>query len=364
MKTMKRAVIRVDSSYEIGSGHVMRCLSLAQRLRDKNIRVCFVCLEFPGNINSFIEKAGFEVHRLQLAGADRSHRIKFEKGSFVTEFEDAQEVVNVLKDKNADLLVVDHYWVDFEWERRVRPHVERLMVIDDYGTRRHYCDILLDQNLYRKSDRPYEGLVPHNCELLIGPEYALIRPQFKKARENLRKRDGKIERILIAFGGMDHENVTTMAIKAISEYTSNGIRADVVVGAKNPHKEMVKDICKQKPNITYHCQVSEMAQLMVRSDIALGATGISAWERCCVGLPSLVITLADNQEKTAEILSKKGVVLHLGSHHNVLSEQITSAFGLLIENAEMVKEMSLKGLDLVDGSGCERIVERLLDREN
>ncbi|WP_069473702.1 UDP-2,4-diacetamido-2,4,6-trideoxy-beta-L-altropyranose hydrolase [Candidatus Marithrix sp. Canyon 246] len=320
-------LIRTDASEQIGSGHVMRCLSLANELRQK-ARVSFICQELPGNMCDYIEQQGYPVHSNAILAAEN---------------------------KLIDWLIVDHYSIDAQWETTMRPYVRKIMVIDDMANRKHDCDLLLDQNLYVDMESRYHDLVPQHCKQLLGPKYALLRPEFLSARQTLRKRDGSIKRILIFLGGSDPTNETTKALDAIKLLNYPDIAVDVVVGASNPHKEQIKQLCASLPNSSYYCQVSNMAELMVKADLAIGAGGSTNWERCCLGLPSLVITIAENQEELTQTLHEQTYLCWLGTKEKVSAETIWQNLSDILNEPERVLSFIERGKQLVDGNGTKRV---------
>lgn len=353
-----KVFIRADASTQIGTGHVMRCLTLAGDLRQFGMEVSFISRVLPGNLCDYVESKGFKVHRLyeevDLAGdywawlgenwlidakmtqeiilnqaGDQSDidnvntESKSRKQGFLRDEslinKSSQIAAEVFSDSGVGLglesrinLVVDSYALDFKWEKFLRPYVNKIMVVDDLANRNHDCDLLLDQNYYRDMAHRYDGLVPSICRKLLGPEYALLRPDFHQAKKTLRKRDGKIRRILVFFGGSDPTNETKKALEAIRRLNRPDIAVDVVVGAGNPYREKIKEICGKMPNVTYYCQVENMAELMAAADLAIGAGGTTTWERLYLELPTIAIAVAENQVETLEVLAKVGRVHYLG----------------------------------------------------
>jgi UDP-2,4-diacetamido-2,4,6-trideoxy-beta-L-altropyranose hydrolase len=335
-------LIRTDASQQIGSGHLMRCLTLANELTQK-AQVSFICRELTGNMCDYIEQQGYIVHRLPLPETDWQT--------------DAKQTTAILATENKliDWLIVDHYGLDAQWETTMRPYVRKIMVIDDMANRRHDGDILLDQNLYKDMESRYQDLVPKHCKQLLGPKYALLRPEFLAARNTLRKRDGNIKRLLIFMGGSDPTNETAKALEAIKLLNCPDIAVDVVVGVTNPHREQIKQLCAFLPNSTYYCQVSNMAELMAKADLAIGAGGSTHWERCCLGLPSLVMTIAENQEKLTKVLHEQGYLISLGTKEKVSAKSIWQKLYDILNNPEQVLSFIKKGTQLVDGNGVKRV---------
>ena len=298
-----RVVFRVDSSLDIGTGHVMRCLTLGERLKESGIAVTFICRDLPGNLSGYIESRGFAVQRLPApstltAAGLSTHNYGAWLG--VHWQDDAAQTAELLAQSGAvDWLVVDHYALDAGWERRLRPLVQKIMAIDDLANRTHDCDLVLDQNFYLDLEDRYDRLVPTQCVKLLGPRYALLRPEFRQARKNLRERDGQVKRILVFFGGSDAGNETAKALEAIRLLNRPEIAVDVVVGGINPHRRQIEELCAGWPATTCHCQVNNMAELMAGADLAIGAGGTTTWERCCLGLPSVTSASPLTRKKPA-----------------------------------------------------------------
>ncbi len=261
--------------------------------------------------------------------------------------------------KPTDWLIIDHYGIDASWESSLRKFVKKIMIIDDLANRRHDCDILLDQNYGRKGSR-YNGLIPEHCIQLLGPEYALLRPEFREARESLRERGGGVKKILVFMGGADPADETGKVLQALKMLNRDDVAVDVLIGASNPFKNEIKTMAKQMPNTACYFNVSNIAELMASADIGIGASGTSAWERCCLGLPSIVMVLADNQKHIAEELDKKGALINLGWHEDVTERDIKDAVEKLLRDSVSRKMMSLKGKKMVDGMGTKRVVEKII----
>ena len=317
------AVIRVDASTQIGSGHVMRCLTLAQKLRkEKHADVYFVMRLLEGNLINLVMDKGFVVLSLPEMPANNDLQ-GYAKWLTVTQKQDAEDTKAVINKLSViDLLVVDSYAIDYIWENELRPYVKQIMVMDDLANRKHNCDILLDQNYSDNMEHKYDGLIPDYCKKYIGPKYVLLREEFYKAKEHLRKRDGNIKNILVFFGGSDLTNETEKAIKAIELLNKSDIAVNVVVGNGNKNKEKIKRICEQNPQFKFYCQIDNMAELMNEADLAIGAGGTTTWERCFMELPTIVVSIAENQDKILFYLSKKNLIDYIGKSNFVSSEAI------------------------------------------
>lgn len=359
-------VIRTDASVEIGTGHVMRCLALADALRSKGAIISFICRELHGSLCDFLAARGYVVHRLdELNSANKGSIFQKTPHSHwlnVNWNADAEQTEAILaKEKDVEWLIVDHYALDSEWESRVRQYAHKIMVIDDLADRPHACDLLLDQNLYLDLESRYDGLVPIHCQKLLGPKFALLRPEFLEARKNLRIRDGLVKRILIFFGGVDPTNETLKALEAIQLLNRPDIAVDVVVGAANPSKDRIKEICLTMSNAHYHCQVDNMALLMVNADLAIGAGGSTMWERCYLGLPSITVVIADNQIEIAKTVAAQGAIWNLGLPNEVNVGSLLKAVTNILENPQTLKEMISIALNLINKDESDAILTAILE---
>lgn len=346
---------RADASVGLGGGHLMRCLTLADELRAKGCEITFICCDLSGNLFSLLEEKVYPVWK--LAAPEDGVPLKWR--------EDAAGTARCIEASGgrADWVVVDHYELDARWESSLREHTKKIMVIDDLANRPHDCELLLDQNYYRDLDIRYDGLVPAACLKLLGPEYVLLRPEFRQAREHLRVRDGHVKRILISFGATDPENHTAKVLEAMTALNRNDIAADVVVGATNPHRESIKGLCSTLPNVNYHCQVTNMAVLMQQADIAIGAGGATTWERCTLGLPAITVVLAPNQLRTTVDLAAIGAIWFLGWADDLVVEDYVRAILKGIGSSSELTEISKKAMGLMRGverKNSYTIVEKLL----
>lgn len=340
-------VVRVDSSALIGSGHLMRCLAMAERQRKVGDKVIFVCRDLEGNISRIVAEFGFDLHLLQSRNVEQEC-LGYTKWLVVSQKQDASDTINVIKkfDK-IDKLVVDNYAIDITWEKMLRPYVDEIMVIDDLANRCHDCDILLDQNFYLNKEKRYQGLVPEHCELLLGPKHALLREEFSLARKNLRLRDGILRHILVFYGGVDATDETSKAVKALAEMDISGLKVTVVVGAGNNRKETIADLCRQA-GFTYYCQISNMAELMADADLMLGAGGSTTWERCYLGLPAIVTAVAANQWQICVDCAKAGLIFYLGHHDAVTVADICLAVRQFVMKRDLILDMQSKCLALMN----------------
>lgn len=359
---MKPVFIRTDASLQMGSGHVMRCLTLADELRQHGFDIKFICREHSGSLVEMIQGKGYLVARLPQAEAGYKATIDdVTHASWLgcSWQHDAAETIEALGGVQPEWLIIDHYAIDCRWEQKLRPHVGRIMVIDDLADRRHGCDLLLDQNLHKNMDERYDGLVPETCLKLIGPKYSLLRPEFVEARKKSNVRDGVVRRFLIFFGGSDPSNETEKALEAILRINRPDIAVDVVVGEVNQRRLGLERLCASLPNTTYHCQIDNMAELMLNADLAIGAGGSSLWERCCLGLPSIIISIALNQVELARSAVKCGVADYMGEAGTISKDDLSRRIDHIIADPDLLKSISRSGMDLVDGNGSARVTDAM-----
>lgn len=356
----RKIAIRVDASNEIGTGHFMRCLTLADGLKERGAQVCFVSRYLPEHLASILIKKGHALIRL-VGGCGRKSDGKLAHSHWLgTSVEiDAQECIRSLGSQSWDWLVVDHYALDARWESKLRQVVGKILVIDDLADRQHDAEVLLDQNLYPDMAQRYVGLLSSGCHALLGPSYALLRREFVEARVRANPRNAGVRKIFIFFGGSDLTNETEKSLMAVAALSGLNISVDVVVGAGNSHHEAIEALCMSMRDVRLYCQVDNMAELMSKADLALGAGGSTTWERCALGLPALVISVAENQIAIANGVDRVGAHRHLGLSKNVSVAQLTASIEAVSNEPEILEKMSRAASALVDAKGCERVIKTL-----
>jgi UDP-2,4-diacetamido-2,4,6-trideoxy-beta-L-altropyranose hydrolase len=357
-----KVAFRTDASLQIGTGHVMRCLSLADGLRERGAQTTFICRPHAGHLMELIRQREHAV--MTLLPADNS--FSSSSSQYIewlgTDWScDAEQTRYVLGDREVDWMVVDHYALDCRWEHTLRPHARRILAIDDLADRPHDCDLLLDQNLGRQA-HDYGGLLSRNTKTLIGPAYALLRPEFAKWREHSlqRRANPQLKNLLITMGGVDQGNSTGHVLEAISSAElPTDLRITVVIGPSCP---WLKQVQAQAAAMQHPTQVlvgvNNMAQLLAESDLCIGAAGSSAWERCALGLPSLVLILAANQKGGAIALQSRGAAF-LAADAKQLVAQLSALFSM-DKQSTVLKAMSQAGAQLTRGDGVSQVVELLL----
>lgn len=315
-----RIAFRADASPTIGSGHVMRCLALAHELRARGDEICFFSHGMPDRLATLARAGGFSLAPAELGGGPW------------------------------DWLVVDHYQLGAEWERGQRGAVHRVMVIDDLANRAHDCDLLLDQNVIGAAN-PYAGLVPPHCRVYLGPGYALLRSAFAGGGK---RATGLIRRVFVCFGGSDPMNHTAAALRALEPHAARLDRIDVV----SPSDGEVEELCQRIPNV--RLQVGgEVADLLRAADLAIGGGGSMAWERACLGVPTLAFGIAENQLPVLERLFEAGCAVGETFMPHPDQTRMAAWLSAVLENAPLLRGIGARSAELVDGRGSQRIADAL-----
>ena len=365
-----KVAFRTDASLEIGTGHVMRCLTLADALAARGADCQFICRTHQGNLIEFIRSKGYVTHALPAApivapatpdsntsAADLAHS----HWLGTTQAQDAAACAPILAAQRPDWMIVDHYALDARWERALAPHYRKLMVIDDLADRPHACDLLLDQTFGRDAV-DYHPLVPADCRLLCGSQYALLRPEFAALRPYSLQRRARpsLRELLITMGGIDKDNATGQVLQALRACPLPAdCRITVVMGATAPWLEEVRIQAQEMPWPTRSLVgVNDMAQLMADSDLAIGAAGATSWERCCLGLPTIMLVLAKNQLKVAQGLEQVGAAALVTSRPSA-EYQLASLLGTLASTPQKLYAMSKSSAAIVDGKGSHSVITLL-----
>ena len=340
-----KVIFRVDASLKMGTGHVMRCLTLAQTLKENGANVKFICRRHKGSLIDKIRSNGFDVHALEVSEEiETDNKLVHSHWLGATQQQDSDECIDVLSSEGVDWLIVDHYALDEDWHCNLKPYYRKLMVIDDLADRKFDCDLMLNQNLDAQPE-DYKNKVTGKCKLLLGCDYTLLRTEFSELRERAlekRKTTKKIKNILISVGGSDVHNKTYDILQKIDD----DLNTVVILGSLSPHNKMINNYAKDK-NIKVIIDADNMAELMFEADLAIGAGGSTSWERCCLGLPTLLYITAENQRMVAENLEKKGAV--------VMVKNLKDDLKMIINNIACWKSISNKSQVICDGLGVKRI---------
>ena len=341
-------IFRVDSSLIIGLGHLMRCLTLAQALKEKGSDVKFICRKHEGSLIEKVRSSGFIAYELEAFKETQvDTKLVHSNWLGVTQQKDADDCIEILKLDKVDWLIVDHYALDELWQKKLKPYYEKLMVIDDLADRKHQCDILLDQT-FGCQQEDYLELIPKRCKLLLGSQYALLRPEFNKWRSYSLKRRSKPEfkQLLINMGGVDKDNITEKVLDKLKRCNlPKELKIIIVMGKFAPHLNNVKLTADTLPFKTkVKVDVGNLAEIMANSDIAIGAAGATSWERCCLGLSTIQIVIAKNQRTISKNLLKINAIKLLKNVKELPS--VINNYNIWIDGVSKSNRLVTDGLGL------------------
>lgn len=353
-----KVVFRADASAGIGAGHVLRCATLARHLAAVGCSVQFLCRGLPPALHDVLAAQDLTVHALRQASAPapggpyrHSHWLS------VSEAADAEECAAFLADDEADWIVVDHYALAAPWESRVRGERTRIAVIDDLADRPHDCDVLVDSNISNDTPARYRPHVPAHAICLFGARHAMLRPEFAAHRQERRSVPAVAQRIFVSFGGFDADNHTGLALKALA-LCRHSYEVDIILGAAAPHLEDVQVQVARQPRWTLHVQPGDIAGLMAKADMAVGAAGQMTYERACLGLPSLAFCVAENQRGQWQAAEAAGILVRAPYNHSDVTG-LARAIDDLAGDADLRLRLATIAQALVDGEGIRRIAKAL-----
>lgn len=349
-----RVAFRVDGSATIGAGHVMRCLALARQLRAHGWQAHFISRAHVGHAGSLITDAGFALQMLPAPDAQQVSQPDESRWLGVDWQRDAAETAGCLAALSPAWLVIDHYGIDARWHRQVAGHVGRVMAIDDLANRPHEAALLLDQNL-QATPRRYDSSVPAGCRRLLGPRYALLRPEFAAAARSRAARVGPVRRVLACVGGADPKQVLPRVVDAWQSLGPDRPMLDIAVGADSPGLDALRRLCDSVAGCTLHVQSGRMAELMSEADLLVCGGGSINWERCCVGLPALLVGIAANQDDNLRLLARRRTAVFAGDADELVAPRLTRLLTDLIKRPALLRRMGERSRRLVDGRGARRV---------
>lgn len=351
-----KVAIRADAGLHMGSGHVMRCLTLAQAMAAEGAQVLFLCRAHDGHLAEKIESLGF-VCRLLAKGSDRAEPDDPPHAHWLgATWEEDAAMTEAALAGGVDLLVVDHYGLERRWERALRSRASRIIAIDDLADRTHDADLLLDQN-YGRQAGDYRGLVSPDCRILAGSRYALLRPEFSRHRPMAlarRKAWAGPQHLLISMGGVDAPNHTGKIIEALKSRSRIFREITIVLGATAPHRDAVELAVRDlDARVSVIYDAGNMARLMTDADIAIGAAGATSWERCCLGLPTVSVIMAENQVAAAHRLTRAGALLGAFTIDELEPDLLHQAIN---PAPDLYAKVSAAAEAICDGQGIRRVV--------
>lgn len=353
-------IIRVDSAEHIGTGHVMRCLALARLFRRRGVSVYFLTKPHKGHCLGEIKKGDFPVVELPLSCSAAYTGNWCPHASWLGGTEQEDAAISLSKIHSLPLeanivVVVDHFSLTNRWHQIIKKGVgAKIVVIDGLADRALQCDVLIDPNLVLDIEHKWAGKLADDTSLLVGPEYFPLRDEFNKTK--LVGRNRSLRRILICFGGMDKDNATLFACRALSRWIallSYAIEVDVVIGQNHPNKMVITGFCSEN-GFSLHIQAKNVSLLMANADLAIGGGGTMSWERCKMALPSLIVTIAQNQVAQAVALEDIGGAIYIGDYGwsdkygNVLEKQLLSSLDELKNTPVSLQRMSARAFSIME----------------
>ena len=353
---------RVDASKEIGTGHVIRCVTLAKELTRLGVECIFLSRDHDLNLFEYITKNRFELRELKTdPEADvqtaKKNDLAHSEWLGVSQKYDASQAICALGTDIPNWLVVDHYGIDHRWHELIRPHCKNILVIDDLADRKHDCDLLLDQNLVMNYLNRYENLVASLVPKLLGPKFALLQEEYSEFKNRVPIRSNEIKTILVYFGGSDLHSLTESVVDTLMEILNDTVKVHVV--SNNPSTSLINKVGRSS-NFNLHSNLPSLAALMLKADLAIGASGTTTWERCFMGLPSIVVTTADNQVGIAKEMHAQGLIYWLGHVKDMCKEDLSNKIREILLDYKIISASSKKCMNLLDGLGANRVAQIML----
>lgn len=335
-------VFRADGGPTMGGGHIARCLALAEELSRRGWRCAFAVSEETAATMHGLAASGYEVLPLPDNTGPAA---------------EAAAIAGNWKEGVA-ILVSDHYGRDATFEAPARPWADKIVAIDDLANRPHECDLLTDPTLDRKPGSYGGGAVPEGCQLLLGPDYALLKPAFAAGRPAslARRKEPKLRRILLSFGSTDPADATGDCLHGLAQ-SALDLEIDVVLGSAAPKLPQIRNRVAGLKRAKLHVETTSMAELMAQADLALGGAGSTSWERCCLGLPAFVAILADNQLGIAAGLAAKGAAMVAGPWRPGAAAMMIEKLSVL--TPEHLARMSKAAASICDGAGTARVADAI-----
>ena len=372
---MTRILIRCDASLLIGSGHVMRCRTLARELQRCGAEIFFLCRRQQGDLIGLLEQE-FTVLALPeqpLTSCEGFEgRCLYDAWLGCSQEQDVTqclEVLNKTKINGCNWIVADHYSLDARWEEKMLAGLSqnngnpKLLVIDDLADRAHQADILLDQNYFGEAtNERYINKVPMQCRQLLGPHYALLGKEYAELQPIVPSRN-ELRRVLVFFGGIDPKNLTGKALEALHDPALAFLAVDVVLGLQSPHRKAVEELVKCRPNTTLHEPLPSLAGLIARADLAIGAGGATTWERECLKLPTITFVVAENQAPVAKYLNSLRPLnlLFEDPDDQMITLRLAQALRRLKEDSNLLQRCSKAKLPMITGQGSHNVAKIMLE---
>ncbi len=328
---------RVDSSQQIGFGHLNRCINLAQTLK-KNNKITFICKKLNGSNFSIIKK-----NKFKLKIISNKNRI-----NYFSKFSDANQTIRLIKNK-CDLLIVDHYKLGYKWEKQIKKYVKKILVIDDYLNRKHICEFILNSN-FAVNKKKYKKNFPKNTKFLLGPKFCILNSAFQKKNSI----DQKLKRIFI-FLGTDNMNITQKIVKIFNNEKISRYNLDVVLTTKNKNFRTQKKILEKVKNCNIYYNLSNLRNLIAKSQMGLISGGQVIFECINLKLPIIVFQTATNQHSSCKELMKRNLIYFMGRFSNKKNSKYLELIKKITQNNSLRLKLSKNLNNLIDGKGSLRV---------
>ena len=338
-------LVRADASTAIGTGHLMRCLALAQRWRDSGGQVIFLSVCDSDALRRSVQQESAEfVAATATIGSDA----------------DATEVIRLARQHSAPWVVIDGYNFGAAYQQTIKRAGMRLLTIDDTGEAAPYCaDIVLNQNI-TANESLYEQREPHT-KLLLGTNYVLLRREFTSRMGQRRQLPPKAHRLLVTMGGSDPENVMEKILRGLHQCRALKLEVRAIIGAANPHVKSLRTVARESGlEICLEEKVADMSAMMAWADVAISAAGTTLWELAFMGVPVITVEVADHQRPIGAAAAQRRVSVNLGWHASLAEAAIAEKVRELVRDGDRRRQMSERGQRLVDGRGASRVLEQLL----
>lgn len=355
---MKVVGFRVDAATHIGTGHLQRCFTLARKFDELGWRCIFFSRDYGDGIISIVNDNDFECHVIGKSVVDMSESNHFQWLG-VSQEQDAIDTIKAISYQQLDIIIVDHYSIDYHWQQSIKEKYDILLiVIDDLANRTHSCTLLIDQNFWPHSSSRYDGLVPTDCKKLLGPSFTMLRKEFLSLRA-FTQENSQTQTILVNFGGIGNVKVWNLFLPALIKCDKYNFH--IVTGKLSSEDfQFYKRMVLNAPHIFLEAETNQMSYLMKNSDFALGACGSTVWERFCLGLNAALIDVADNQKDLVDYLHKQNLVDYLGSLNNLTVDAISDYLVNLFIDSLKYQDRRKNIMQLVDGMGADRVANEII----
>lgn len=348
---------RADASNEIGTGHIMRCLAIADVLLSRGHKVGFICAQINPQLKDLIRSRQIPLFQTQPDPKTGQGSYRHSHWLIGSEEADAELTIKAIGNVNCEGVFMDHYGLAKPWEDLILKKTSNVAVMDDLCDRPHSARILIDYNIY-KNEKDYSALVDKSTQILQGPAYAPIRMELRDLRENVQSHSGQVRSVLISFGGSDSQGYTLRAAEGLVLSRKKFEKVRIILSPESKTHSAISKICHENAYELLN-PTPKLGEYILKSDFGIGAGGVTQVERSFLGLPSLIASIAENQSVLSAKMSEIEICKSLGDAAHITSGDWSKAIQKYSSDQKWLKETQEKGLSLFDGKGCDRIVNAL-----